>query len=117
MHLELSRRDVYELMIKLGYRWGKGVKRGGRILESDQKQADTFRFALEWSEALQMEESGSHVLVYMDESFCNTGHTHRHSWFLCEHSLVEFGTNGNYTQSTTNVCFTEALELSLTKIK
>lgn len=85
-------------MIKLGYRWGKGVKRGGRILESDQKQADTFRFALEWSEALQMEESGSHVLVYMDESFCNTGHTHRHSWFLCEHSLVEFGTNGNRSQ-------------------
>ena len=89
---------MYDLMIKLGYRWGKGAKRGGRILESGHKKADTFRFALEWSEALQMEEAGTHVIVCMDESFCNTGHTHRHSWFLVEESAVEFGPSGTDLQ-------------------
>ena len=94
LHLDMSRRDVYDLMIKLGYRWGKGAKKGARILESDQKQADTFRLALEWSEALQMEDDGTHVIVYMDESFCNTGHTYRNSWFLVENSQLEFTNDG-----------------------
>lgn len=92
-------------MIKLGYRWGKGAKRGGRILETDEKQADTFRLALEWSEALQMEEAGTHVIVYMDESFCNTGHTHRHSWFLVERSLVHFTEDGNYRYNTLRLLY------------
>ena len=85
------------LMIKLGYRWGKGAKKGARILESDQKQADTFRLALEWSEALQMEDDGTHVIVYMDESLCNTGHTYRNSWFLVENSQLEFANDGKFS--------------------
>ena len=94
LHLNLSRKHVYDLMLKLGYRWTYGKKRGSRIIESEQKQADTWRLALEWSQALQLEESGTHVVVYMDESFVNTGHCHRMSWFLIEQSLIQFDDDG-----------------------
>ena len=50
--------------------------------------------ALEWSQALQLEEAGTHVVVYMDESFVNTGHCHRMSWFLIEQSLIQFDDDG-----------------------
>ena len=95
LHLNVSRQHVYDLMVKLGYRWSMGKKRGSRILESAKKQADTWRLALEWSQALQLEEAGTHVVVYMDESFVNTGHCHRYSWFLVEQSLVSFDDEGN----------------------
>ena len=104
--MELSRKQVYELIIKLGYRWAQGVKRGARIVESPQKRGDTFRFALEWSEMLQMEAAGSHVIVYQDESFVNTGHTHRFSWFLVEHSLLRFRDGGTFN-SFSDLCWIE----------
>ena len=94
LHLNLTRKHVYDLMIKLGYRWSIGKKRGSRIVESPQKQADTWRLSLEWSQALQLEEVGTHVIVYMDESFVNTGHCHRYSWFLVEQSLLRFDDEG-----------------------
>ena len=94
LQLNLSRKHVYELMIKLGYRWSVGKKRGSRIVESPQKQADTWRLALEWSQALQLEEAGTHIVVYMDESFVNTGHCHRYSWFLVEQNLLRFDDDG-----------------------
>ena len=96
LHLNVSRQHVYNLMVKLGYRWSMGKKRGSRILESAKKQADTWRLALEWSQALQLEEAGTHVVVYMDESFVNTGHCHRYSWFLVEQSLVRFDDQGTW---------------------
>lgn len=94
LHLNLTRKHVYDLMLKLGYRWSYGKRRGSRIIESEQKQADTWRLALEWSQALQLEEAGTHVIVYMDESFVNTGHCHRMSWFLIEQSLIQFDDDG-----------------------
>ena len=92
--MNLTRKHVYDLMIKLGYRWSIGKKRGSRIVESPQKRADTWRLSLEWSQALQLEEAGTHVIVYMDESFVNTGHCHRYSWFLVEQSLLRFDDEG-----------------------
>ena len=103
LHLNLTRKDVYKLMIKLGYRWSNGMRRGSRILESPQKRGDTWRLALEWSQALQLEDAGTHVVVYMDESFVNTGHCHRFSWFLVERSVLDFDENGIFASHYDNV--------------
>ena len=96
LYLVLKYKDVYNLVHALGYRWSSGFKRRSRILESDQKVGDTFRLALEWSQALQLEAAGTHVIVYMDESFVNTGHCHRFSWFLVEKSLATFDSRGTF---------------------
>ena len=56
--------------------------------ESDKKKANTVRFAVELSQALQLEEQGTHVVYYMDESFVNTGHTNIYSWYKAKENDI-----------------------------
>ena len=68
--------------------------RGGKIVEGPEKQADTFRFALELSQALQLQDQGTHIVVSQDESFVNTGICFRSSWFKKGHSLISVTSEG-----------------------
>ena len=63
LKIELNRHQGTELLHLLGYEYEDGVKRGGKIVETEQKRADTWRFALEISQAFQLQDAGTHVVV------------------------------------------------------
>ena len=94
LKIKLNKHQGTELIHLLGYEYEDGVKRGGKIVESPEKKADTFRFALELSQAFQLQDKGSHVVVSQDESFVNTGICFRSSWFRKAHSLISITKEG-----------------------
>ena len=96
LKVTLDKHQGNELMQLLGYEYTDGEKKGGKIAESEQKRADTFRFALEISQALQLQDEGSHVVVSQDESFVNSGLCYRSSWFKTGQSLISVTEEGNH---------------------
>lgn len=77
----LSYKTVRNVIKRLGYRYAKGTKGRVRFAETPKKKKQQYRYALEYSQAKQLEHAGTHKIVYLDESFCNTGHTNDYSWF------------------------------------
>ena len=99
LKISLDEHQGNKLLKLLGYEFGDGDKEGGKLVESEEKRADTFRFALEVSQALQLQDAGSHVVVSQDESFVNTGLCHRASWFKTAQSLISITDQGKHMYS------------------
>ena len=72
--------QIRRALIRAGYIWNKMESTPQpRLMGS--RVARIRRFLFEYSRALGLEKRGTHVIVYMDETYCHTNLASKYSWF------------------------------------
>ena len=93
----------YALHHFLGYGWGK-IK--GKAIKRDPRRPDIIRqYLLDFANALKLEQDGTHILVYVDESYIHQNIAPQFSW-LKAHSD---GKVSRMTSRGTRVCIVYAI--------
>jgi len=65
----------------LGYQYGDVHQ---RKCQSDPERMDVKRtYIKDYSEALKLEKAGTHICVYLDESYIHQNHAKKQSWLKC----------------------------------
>jgi len=75
----VDRTTVRRWLNALGYRWRNKHYVGG--MKPQAKNARIRQFILEYAAALEDEQAGSAVIVYVDESYIHAHHASRKGWF------------------------------------
>jgi transposase len=75
-----AHRVRYVLVHKLGFRFGRG-KLVARHRDPHEDRANKRLYVLKHQEARILEKRGEAVLVYTDESYVNTTHARKQTWF------------------------------------
>ena len=65
---------------KIGYQWGKGKVTAQVRLNPDRSDRKR-QFIKEYADAKKLEDAGTHVVVWMDESYCNQKHANQYTYF------------------------------------
>ncbi len=86
-NLIISRDTMQKVLRKLGYVWVQSKKVGlGRLRRSEDRKERIREFTKEYSESLGLEDDGSHIVVFMDETFVHQRHSANYTWFHPDHA-------------------------------
>ena len=78
-----TRRVIeYALHVRLGYHYITPVK--NRLALTPQRKRLLREFILKYDAALKLQAKGTHVIVYMDESYVHTNHAPSRVWMKCD---------------------------------
>jgi len=76
--IKVSHRTVQRWLNALGYSWQRKRLLGG--MKPEHRDARWRQYVLDYAEALADEDAGTHVIVYVDESFVHQHHTRKWGW-------------------------------------
>jgi hypothetical protein len=79
----------------VGAKWGRCIVQKGANFDpaSGAAKAKRTEFLNQYAAALKLQEENKAVVAYFDETFLNTGHVSKHSWFK-EGDVLKAGSKG-----------------------
>ena len=87
--IEFTHREVRNALHRSGYVWGE-LEAVPTPRLSESRVARLRKFVIQYAEALKLERDGSHIVVYMDETYCHTNYSSQQTWFHPEiHTTTE----------------------------
>lgn len=79
--LALSGPVMRKVLRKLGYRFGNVVVVGKYDADDPESRQRFVEFALAYQEAWRQQEEGKAIIAFMDESYVNTNHNRKQTWY------------------------------------
>lgn len=90
-------RTVLSMVLRklVGAKWGRCIVQKGANFDpaSGAAKAKRTEFLNQYAAALKLQEEHKAVVAYFDETFLNTGHVSKHSWFK-EGDVLKAGSKG-----------------------
>lgn len=77
--INVSCRRIMKQLNSWGFRYRRGIEVS--VVNEQSHERLTAKYAIQFARACQLEQQGSHVIVYTDESYCFHNHADTHGWF------------------------------------